>query len=799
MNNKKSAVSPLLAAIILTPAIIFAVTFFSFHFVDSHVISSYENEQMQLITDRLGDRQVRQFDMIVTSLKNDLAHKAKSVSVNTNNIASIEQALQSSSFQAEDTRLLVISNDMLDTASRGRLNNNIEGDVGNKTIKTGTSLVDAYFLNDKNILLISTPIFNAGSEIAAIIFTRYSLDTITSELLLPSKFIINRLTHGGKAIAQNGQLSAANYSRPATSTTLPKLTITSQLTTSAANALLLDRSLLQLLTVLVAALVAAISLVGYLVVSKLIKNTHQQELKELRQRAKVDSRSAASQQASAETTTPEPAKTPPATSVPTPLPADDADVVESDKALEELFDIADEPLPDEQIFRAYDIRGNAETQLQDATVNSIGQAIGSAAQEQGERSIAIACDGRLSSPRIKQALIDGLCSTGIDVVDIGELATPLLYFATHNSAHSSGVMITGSHNPVADNGLKIVINQQALHGQQITALRQRIVDKHFSAGHGELSTLAVEDDYIDYITSDIAIAQPLKIVIDAGNGIAGKTAPALFEALNCEVVSLYCEVDGNFPNHHPDPSNPDNLKALIASVSENEADLGIAFDGDGDRLGVVNHLGHIISADRLLMLFAQDVVSRNPGTDVVFDVKCTRHLNALISSYGGRPIMWKSGHSLIKEKMVSTGALLGGEFTGHFFFKERWFGFDDGLYSAARLVEILSTTDDSLDSLLSSLPDPVGTAEIIFPVDENIKFAIIDQLINTGDFSGGKITTIDGLRIDFSDGWGLVRASNTGAALTLRFEGNNQASIDRIQQLFKEQLLNIEHSQDISF
>jgi phosphomannomutase/phosphoglucomutase len=799
MDNKKSAVSPLLAAIILTPAIIFAVTFFSFHFVDSHVISPYENEQMQLITDRLGDRQVQQFDMIVTSLKNDLAHKAKSVSVNTNNIASIEQALQSSSFQAEDTRLLVISNDMLDTASRGRLNNNIEGDVGNKTIKTGTSLVDAYFLNDKNILLISTPIFNADSEIAAIIFTRYSLDTITSELLLPSKFIINSLTHGGKAIAQNGQLSAANYSRQATSTTLPKLTITSQLTTSAANALLLDRSLLQLLTVLVAALVAAISLVGYLVVSKLIKNTHQQELKELHQRAKVDSRNAASQQASAETTTPEPAKTPPATSVPTPLPADDDDVVQSDKALEELFDIADEPLPDEQIFRAYDIRGNAETQLQDATVNSIGQAIGSAAQEQGERSIAIACDGRLSSPRIKQALIDGLCSTGIDVVDIGELATPLLYFVTHNSAHSSGVMITGSHNPVADNGLKIVINQQALHGQQITALRQRIVDKHFSAGHGELSTLAVEDDYIDYITSDIAIAQPLKIVIDAGNGIAGKTAPALFEALNCEVVPLYCEVDGNFPNHHPDPSNPDNLKALIASVSENEADLGIAFDGDGDRLGVVNHLGHIISADRLLMLFAQDVVSRNPGTDVVFDVKCTRHLNALISSYGGRPIMWKSGHSLIKEKMVSTGALLGGEFTGHFFFKERWFGFDDGLYSAARLVEILSTTDDSLDSLLSSLPDPVGTAEIIFPVDENIKFAIIDQLINTGDFSGGKITTIDGLRIDFSDGWGLVRASNTGAALTLRFEGNNQASIDRIQQLFKEQLLNIEHSQDISF
>jgi phosphomannomutase/phosphoglucomutase len=799
MDNKKSAVSPLLAAIILTPAIIFAVTFFSFHFVDSHVISSYENEQMQLITDRLGDRQVRQFDMIVTSLKNDLAHKAKSVSVNTNNIASIEQALQSSSFQAEDTRLLVISNDMLDTASRGRLNNNIEGDVGNKTIKTGTSLVDAYFINDKNILLISTPIFNADSEIAAIIFTRYSLDTITSELLLPSKFIINRLTHGGKAIAQNGQLSAANYSRPATSTTLPKLTITSQLTTSAANALLLDRSLLQLLTVLVAALVAAISLVGYLVVSKLIKNTHQQELKELHQRAKVDSRNAASQQASAETTTPEPAKTPPATSVPTPLPADDDDVVQSDKALEELFDIADEPLPDEQIFRAYDIRGNADTQLQDATVNSIGQAIGSAAQEQGERSIAIACDGRLSSPRIKQALIDGLCSTGIDVVDIGELATPLLYFVTHNSAHSSGVMITGSHNPVADNGLKIVINQQALHGQQITALRQRIVDKHFSAGHGELSTLAVEDDYIDYITSDIAIAQPLKIVIDAGNGIAGKTAPALFEALNCEVVPLYCEVDGNFPNHHPDPSNPDNLKALIASVSENEADLGIAFDGDGDRLGVVNHLGHIISADRLLMLFAQDVVSRNPGTDVVFDVKCTRHLNALISSYGGRPIMWKSGHSLIKEKMVSTGALLGGEFTGHFFFKERWFGFDDGLYSAARLVEILSTTDDSLDSLLSSLPSPVGTAEIIFPVDEDIKFAIIDQLINTGDFSGGKITTIDGLRIDFSDGWGLVRASNTGAALTLRFEGNNQASIDRIQQLFKEQLLNIEHSQDISF
>ncbi|CAH0993146.1 Phosphoglucosamine mutase [Sinobacterium norvegicum] len=797
MNNKKLAVSPFLAAVILTPAIIFAVTLFSFRFVDSNIISPYENQQLQLITDRLGERQIEQFDMIISALKNDLEHKAQSIVLTASNAESIEKMLQANSFQAIDTRILTVTNDIFDTNSRAQLLNNIEGDVGNTTIKGNNTVVDAYFHDEKNILLVSTPVTGSDGDIAGVILTRYSLKAITAELLSPNKNIIINLSYSGKNIANNGAISSDGYSRKSTSQTLPKLVIDSQLSSTAASALLLDRGLLQLLTVLVAALIAALSLVGYLIVGKLLKNQHREDVDALQKQLKIAARN---NTGSSNTASKPKAVTPPASETATEvIPTPSAPAAEQEEPLEAMFDITEDSQPDDVIFRAYDIRGNADKQLQDSVVKQIGQAIGSAAQEQGEQSIAIASDGRLSSPRIKQALIDGLCSSGIDVVDIGELATPLLYFTTHNSAQTSGVMITGSHNPAADNGLKVVINQQALHSEQIAALQQRIIDGNYRQGTGELSSLAIEEQYIDFIASDIAIAQPLKLVIDCGNGIAGKTAPALFEALNCEVIPLYCEVDGNFPNHHPDPSNPDNLKELIASVKANEADLGIAFDGDGDRLGVVNHLGQIINADKLLMLFAQDVVSRNPGTDVVFDVKCTRHLNALISSYGGRPIMWKSGHSLIKDKMHSTGALLGGEFTGHFFFKERWFGFDDGLYSAARLVEILSTTDSSLDSLLTALPSPIGTAELIFPVAEEIKFTIIDQLINTGDFSGGKITTIDGVRVDFSDGWGLVRASNTGAALTMRFEGNSQESIERIQQLFKEQLLNIENSQNITF
>ena len=451
------------------------------------------------------------------------------------------------------------------------------------------------------------------------------------------------------------------------------------------------------------------------------------------------------------------------------------------------------------IFRAYDIRGLADTELNDEACYAIGMAIGSAAIDQGQQTIVLAADGRHSSPRIREAMSNGLQASGCDVIDIGTLPTPLMYFATHQLNTQSGVMITGSHNPSEYNGIKVVIAGKALSGEAISTLRERIHNRQIHMGSGSYQTQSIEQDYIDYILNDVAIAQPLKVVIDAGNGVAGAIAPQLFEELGCEIVPLYCEVDGNFPNHHPDPSVESNLQDLIERVKSEEADLGIAFDGDGDRVGVVTAEGNIVPADRLLMLLAQDVVSRNPGADVLFDVKCTRNLNTLISNYGGRPIMWKTGHSFMKEKMQETGALLGGEFSGHIFFKERWFGFDDGMYAAARLIEILSTTDPDLDAQLMSFPNSVGTPELKIESDEHQKFAIIEQLAKQGDFGNGKISTLDGVRVDFPDGWGLVRASNTTPMLILRFEADDDDGLLRIQQLFKDQLAGIDNSLNFSF
>lgn len=453
----------------------------------------------------------------------------------------------------------------------------------------------------------------------------------------------------------------------------------------------------------------------------------------------------------------------------------------------------------ELIFRAYDIRGIADTELTDAVVYAIGLAVGSEALDQGQQSVVVAADGRHSSPRIRDALVSGLLDSGRDVIDIGIVPTPLMYFATHQLNTQSGVMITGSHNPAEYNGIKVVVGGRALSGEAIDALRQRILNKDLASGKGELQVQDVEQSYIDYIINDVAIAQPLKIVIDAGNGVAGAIAPRLFEELGCEIIPLYCDVDGDFPNHHPDPTVAANLQDLITSVKAQKADLGIAFDGDGDRLGVVTASGAIVPADRLLMLLAQDVVSRNPGADVLFDVKCTRNLNTLISNYGGRPIMWKTGHSYMKEKMVETGALLGGEFSGHIFFKERWFGFDDGMYAAARLIEILSTTDPDLDLQLEAFPDSIGTPEIRVESSEDRKFHIIEQLVNNGDFGDGKLSTLDGIRVDFPDGWGLVRASNTTPMLVLRFEADTNEAMQRIQNQFKEQLASVDNSLQLGF
>ena len=449
------------------------------------------------------------------------------------------------------------------------------------------------------------------------------------------------------------------------------------------------------------------------------------------------------------------------------------------------------------IFRACDIRGIVNETLTTELIHKIGLAIGSEAEALGQQTLVVGADGRVSSPDVRDELIKGLRASGRDVISIGSVPTPLLYFATHNSDTQSGVMVTGGHNPPDYNGFKIVLDGRTLVDEDIQRLYQRIVDGEFSSGEGDLTEIDIRDDYIDAITDDVVVAQPLTVVIDCGNGIAGDIAPELLGNLGCDVIPLYCEVDGTFPNHPPDPTVPENLKDLVLTVKSQNADIGIALDGDGDSLVAVTKQGEIIWPDRLLMLFAKDVVSRNPGSDVVYDVKCTRHLNSVISSFGGRPIISRSGHSFIKEKIAETDAVLGGEMSGHICFGERWFGFDDGIYSAARLLEIVGSQTAGLDELLAEFPSSCSTPEILIEVDDEAKFEIMDQLHKTASFEDGSITTIDGIRVDYSDGWGLVRASNTSPMLTLRFEADDESSLERIKGIFREQIQAV--NEDLNF
>lgn len=447
----------------------------------------------------------------------------------------------------------------------------------------------------------------------------------------------------------------------------------------------------------------------------------------------------------------------------------------------------------EAIFREYDIRGVVNQTLTPGIIELLGKSIASEALAQGRDTMCVGYDGRVSSAEYCDALVQGAVSAGMNVIIVGQVPTPVLYFATHHFETGTGVMITGSHNPAQYNGLKIMIAGNTLSGEAIKKLYKRIMVQDFAEGRGERREQTVNRAYIDTILNDIAVAAPLKVVIDAGNGVAGTIAPELIEELGCEVIPLHCEIDGNFPNHHPDPGNPDNLRDLISAVKEHQADIGIAFDGDGDRLGLVTNTGKIIWPDRLLMLFAKDVVSRNPGADIIYDVKCSRRLNSLISSYGGRPVMWKTGHSLMKAKMKETGALLAGEMSGHIFFKERWFGFDDGLYSAARLLEILGIEDKSSDEIFAGFPEDVSTPEINIPVTDESKFEIIEKLFARKDqFVGGNVSTIDGIRVDYPNGWGLCRASNTMPVLVLRFEADDEAALAEIKNRFVAQLKHIE-------
>ena len=444
-----------------------------------------------------------------------------------------------------------------------------------------------------------------------------------------------------------------------------------------------------------------------------------------------------------------------------------------------------------EIFRAYDIRGVVGTTLDPGIAKLIGQAIGSAMQDQGLKDIVVGRDGRLSGQEMANALIEGLRAAGREVLDIGQAPTPLCYFAAFQLRTGSCVAVTGSHNPPDYNGFKIVLGGDTLAGDAIQDLYARIAeDRLYKApAPGGLQQREVAADYIRRIAEDVQLERKLKVVVDCGNGVAGMLAPEVLEAIGCEVMPIFCEVDGTFPNHHPDPSDPKNLTDTIQMVQRLNADVGLAFDGDGDRLGVVTHSGEIVYPDRLLMLFASDVLERNPGACIVYDVKCTGHLAGHILRHGGSPLMWKTGHSLIKAKMKETGAELAGEMSGHFFFKERWYGFDDAIYAAARLLEILATRDESADAVFAELPKGFSTPELKAPLPEGENYAFMDKFREKAKFDGARVATIDGVRADWPDGWGLVRASNTTPVLVMRFDADSPAALERIQKIFRDQLL----------
>jgi phosphomannomutase/phosphoglucomutase len=446
-------------------------------------------------------------------------------------------------------------------------------------------------------------------------------------------------------------------------------------------------------------------------------------------------------------------------------------------------------LPPTAIFKAYDIRGIVGDTLTAAGVEQIGRAIGSEARARGRDSVAIGRDGRDSGPELAAALARGLQAAGVNVIDVGMVATPMLYFAAHELGTLSGVMVTGSHNPPQYNGLKMMLAGDTLSGDDIQALRARIVSGDLAAGSGTYRSHDIRAAYLERILGHIRLARPMRIAVDCGNGVAGATAPELYRRLGCDVQELFCEVDGTFPNHHPDPSQPHNLEDLVAALKKGDAELGLAFDGDGDRLGVVTKSGKIIYPDRQLMLFAADVLSRVPGGEVIFDVKCTRHLFSWIRKHGGQPILWKTGHSFIKKKLKETGAPLAGEMSGHVFFKERWYGFDDGMYAGARLLEILSRSADP-SAVLEALPDAVSTPELQWPLAEGENYALMQTLQNTAKFPAAKdIITIDGLRVEYPDGFGLARPSNTTPIIVLRFEADNAEALQRIQSEFRQALL----------
>ncbi|HET9482772.1 MAG TPA: phosphomannomutase/phosphoglucomutase [Xanthomonadales bacterium] len=451
------------------------------------------------------------------------------------------------------------------------------------------------------------------------------------------------------------------------------------------------------------------------------------------------------------------------------------------------------------IFRAYDIRGVVDKSLTPEVAKLIGRSIGTIALERGLGEIVVGRDGRLSGPMLSDALAEGICAAGCNVIDIGEAPTPVLYFATFHLNTGSGVSVTGSHNPPDYNGFKVMLGGETLAEQAIQDIYVRIAEGKLATGSGQVQRVDVRQAYIERISGDIQLERKLKVVVDAGNGIAGAWAPEVMTAIGCEVEPLFCDVDGTFPNHHPDPGDPRNLQDLIVAVKQVKADLGLAFDGDGDRLGVVTANGEIIYPDRLLMLFAIDVLTRAPGAPIIYDVKCTGHLQDLILRHGGSPIMWKTGHSLIKAKMRLEDAELAGEMSGHFFFRERWFGFDDGIYAAARLCEIVAAGGGEAQALFDELPKGASTPELKIEMAEGEHYAFVERFREKASFPGARITTIDGVRADYPDGFGLVRCSNTTPSLVLRFDADTPGALGRIEEEFRAQLLAVDPTLRLPF
>lgn len=454
-----------------------------------------------------------------------------------------------------------------------------------------------------------------------------------------------------------------------------------------------------------------------------------------------------------------------------------------------------------EIFKAYDIRGIVGKSLTLAVTRLIGQALGMTALEAGMTAMVVGRDGRLSGRKLSDALTEGLLESGIDVIDIGQVPTPVLYYATHALGTGSGVEVTGSHNPPEYNGFKMMINGVTLSGDAIQTLKHKIIDGNLKLAkrRGTLSTTPMLDRYCARITADVQLQRPLKIVIDCGNGVAGATAPKVYKDLGCEVVELYCTVDGNFPNHHPDPSQAENLVDLIAAVQASGADFGMAFDGDGDRLGVVTPAGEVIWPDRQMILFARDVLSRHPGAQIIYDVKCSQQLPAAITAAGGKPLMWKTGHSFIKAKLQATDAILAGEMSGHLFFKERWYGFDDGIYAGARLCELLSKLAQSPSEVFAALPDTINTPELRLDFAEGAHYQFITAMQAAAQFTDGELHIIDGIRVDFAGGFGLVRASNTSPMLIMRFAADSETLLASIQAQFRREMLKIDSTLILPF